>query len=404
MKILLSAYACEPNKGSEQGVGWGWAVELSKYHEVWVMTRDNNEPTISAYMREHSEYTIPNLHFLYVGLPKKLTFWKKGNRGIRLYNMLWQWKAAKVAKEYHKKIGFDIVQHVTFVSYTQATYMYKLGIPFIWGPVSGGENIPRQIHIDLNRKEWILERVRLFSQRVCLFVPSIRNTMKYAKYILVATEETKNKIPKKYLDKTIVVPAIGLDYATDIRVREDSENNIKIIMAGRLIYWKAFDIGVKAFLKLRKKLSNVELHILGEGNQKERLMKIAGEELGRSIFFEKRVSHDEIFDFYSGFDIFLNTTLRDSGCMAMMEAISIGIPAIAIATGGPALLLGKDDFCSVKPLNYDYCVSKIAEILECLVGNSELRKRIAQQQKERVDCIYLMNCKYEKLKTLMDSI
>ena len=25
MKILLSAYACEPNTGSEPNVGWNWA-------------------------------------------------------------------------------------------------------------------------------------------------------------------------------------------------------------------------------------------------------------------------------------------------------------------------------------------------------------------------------------------
>lgn len=30
MKILLNAYACEPNRGSEPGVGWHWAIELSK--------------------------------------------------------------------------------------------------------------------------------------------------------------------------------------------------------------------------------------------------------------------------------------------------------------------------------------------------------------------------------------
>ena len=29
-KILLSAYACEPNEGSEPGVGWNWAIELKK--------------------------------------------------------------------------------------------------------------------------------------------------------------------------------------------------------------------------------------------------------------------------------------------------------------------------------------------------------------------------------------
>lgn len=30
MRILLSAYACEPNKGSETGVGRSWANELVK--------------------------------------------------------------------------------------------------------------------------------------------------------------------------------------------------------------------------------------------------------------------------------------------------------------------------------------------------------------------------------------
>ena len=49
MKILLSAYACEPNKGSEPGVGWHWALELGYLgHDVWVLTRANNRPAIEA--------------------------------------------------------------------------------------------------------------------------------------------------------------------------------------------------------------------------------------------------------------------------------------------------------------------------------------------------------------------
>ena len=29
-KILLSAYACEPEEGSEHGIGWGWINFLVK--------------------------------------------------------------------------------------------------------------------------------------------------------------------------------------------------------------------------------------------------------------------------------------------------------------------------------------------------------------------------------------
>lgn len=34
LKIFVSAYACEPDLGSEIGVGWHWVLEMSKYFEL----------------------------------------------------------------------------------------------------------------------------------------------------------------------------------------------------------------------------------------------------------------------------------------------------------------------------------------------------------------------------------
>lgn len=384
MNILLSAYACEPNKGSEPGVGWSWAQELAKHHNVWVITRDNNEPTISQYLEENPEFQNANLHFIYVGLSKKLTFWKKGRRGMRLFYMLWQRKAAKVAIEWNKKVGFDYVQHVTFVNYTQPTYMYKLGIPFIWGPVSGGENIPGDIKIEMTIKEHIVEEVRKLSQLTALCMISTNQAMKHAKKILVTTEETKKKIPKKYQHKTIIMPAIGMEKIPEVLQTPHDAEKIKIVMAGRLIYWKAFDIGVKAFLKLAEKYPNVELHILGEGNQKNALKKLAGKYLDKQIYFIPPVQHDEIYQFYSGFDIFMNTTLRDSGCMTMMEAMSVGLPCIAIATGGPGVLLDEFSECVIRGKSYGDYVSSTEALLENLITNKEMRLEIGKSQKDYV--------------------
>ena len=43
-RILLSAYACQPYRGSEEGVGWNWALELiNRGHEVWVLTQSNSK-------------------------------------------------------------------------------------------------------------------------------------------------------------------------------------------------------------------------------------------------------------------------------------------------------------------------------------------------------------------------
>jgi hypothetical protein len=74
MKILISAYACEPNKGSEPGVGRSWLVELAKYHRVWVITRDNNQSSIEGYLKCNPGLYNENMKFIYVRLSKMLTF------------------------------------------------------------------------------------------------------------------------------------------------------------------------------------------------------------------------------------------------------------------------------------------------------------------------------------------
>jgi len=53
-KVLVSAYACEPGKGSEPEVGWQWVHQIARFHEVWVITRANNRLQI-----EESLYKAP---------------------------------------------------------------------------------------------------------------------------------------------------------------------------------------------------------------------------------------------------------------------------------------------------------------------------------------------------------
>ena len=81
MKLFLSAYACEPDKGSEPGIGWNTALELAKYHEVHVLTRANNLPSIEAALSSW-EGLRPVFHGY--DLPHWLTFWKKKRRGLKL--------------------------------------------------------------------------------------------------------------------------------------------------------------------------------------------------------------------------------------------------------------------------------------------------------------------------------
>jgi hypothetical protein len=53
--ILITAYAVNPYKGSEDGMGWNFILQAAKNQQVIAVTRINNGPHIRKYMQEHPE-------------------------------------------------------------------------------------------------------------------------------------------------------------------------------------------------------------------------------------------------------------------------------------------------------------------------------------------------------------
>ena len=50
---LITAYAVNPYKGSEDGTGWNWVYQLSKTNRIIAITRENNLPHIHKYLEEN---------------------------------------------------------------------------------------------------------------------------------------------------------------------------------------------------------------------------------------------------------------------------------------------------------------------------------------------------------------
>ncbi len=158
LKVLLSAYSCLPNLGSEPGVGWNNVVEISKRHEVWAITIEEFREPIEAEIKINP---LPHVHWVFVDIPKILMAgWKKGERGRRIHYMLWQYWAYRAGKQLHEQIHFDIIHHVTFVSYWTPNYLSLLDVPFVWGPVGGGDSTPLPYYRTLSWKSRIAELVR----------------------------------------------------------------------------------------------------------------------------------------------------------------------------------------------------------------------------------------------------
>src|SRR5262249_5336995 len=131
-----------PDKGSEEGVGWSVPREMARHHDIWVITCEDNRPAIE---RELAQRPQPGLHFVCWDLPRWARSWHGGNAvlGGHLHYYIWQLCILGIARSLHAKLKFDLIHHVTFVRYSTPSFVCFLRVPFVWGPVGGGESGPR---------------------------------------------------------------------------------------------------------------------------------------------------------------------------------------------------------------------------------------------------------------------
>ncbi|EKD46963.1 MAG: glycosyl transferase, group 1, partial [uncultured bacterium] len=230
-KILVSAYACEPDKGSEPGVGWHWVEAISQKNEVWVLTKRNNRSSIE---KELNNNPNPHLHFEYVDLPNWLTFWKKGQRGIRTYYYLWQFAALFRARSLHRNIGFDLGHHVTFVNDWLWTFFAFMPLPFIWGPIGSNPKTPANLLPHVKAKLFDLLRF-LFQGFMRCIDPLYWISALRAQVVMTINEQNAGLFPLRLVakNKIKIVPAIATEINDNSATNIETHEGFYVLFVGR---------------------------------------------------------------------------------------------------------------------------------------------------------------------------
>ena len=338
-RVLLSAYACEPGRGSEPGVGWSWARELAALgHRVTVITRAANRQAIE----QLPQLPAGKLAFIYYDLPRWIQHGRGYPGGRALYYVLWQYFAARHIRRLFPAPPFDVVQHVTYVSVRYPSFMGSLGIPFWFGPVSGGETVPPGLRRRFSAKERWREWIRSVSNRLVPLDPLMRRTFRQAERILV-TPDTLSLVPRQWRHKASVQLAIGLsdDDLHNVRHKADrSSRHIHLLYVGRLLEWKGVDIAVRAVHIVKQSHPEVSLTIIGDGPARSRLAALSRElGLQQQVRWVGWLPRQALAHHYHTSDVLLYPSLRDSGGMVVLEALAHGLPVVCIGLGGPGIIV-----------------------------------------------------------------
>lgn len=344
LKVLLSAYACEPGKGSEPEVGWQTAVHLAKHHDVTVLTRANNRGNIDAALRELSG-SVP--HFEYYDPPPWLLGLKRAGLPVSVFYLCWQIGARLHARKILS--SFDAIQHVTFNSFRQPGFWWFTGRPVVLGPLGGGQCTPLRM-LPRGSAKVFAEFLRSVSVKLWYVFFPIWISFLSASKILVANKDTLRRLPARFREKSVEMleTAILPESIRDEAHEAAPSGAVRFLWAGRLDRLKACDLAIAAFAEVSKTHPEATLTIVGSGPE-EAAFKRHVQSLGiaRAVSWLGHVPKAQMPHTVSRHDVFLFTSLRDTSGNVLLEAMAAGIAAVAldhqgvksIATAETALLV-----------------------------------------------------------------
>jgi glycosyltransferase involved in cell wall biosynthesis len=385
MKVLLSAYACEPGKGSEPGIGWNWVRQIARFAEVWVITRSNNREAIEKALAEEP---LPNVHWVYFDLPRWARFWKKGQRGVHFYYYLWQVGIYFLARRLHRQVGFDLIHHVTFGNYWLPSFLALLPVPFVWGPVGGGESAPRAFYRTFSHRGKIYEFLRDIARWIGEHDPFTRLTAKKASVVLAKASETAERVMQLGAKNVQLLSEVAFS-VTEIAELSSLPPHLsspfRLISIGRLLHWKGFHLGLQAFAQFAKEFSDTEYWIVGDGPERKNLEQLA-RKLGiiDKVRFWGALPRSEALKKLSECDVLVHPSLHDSGGWVCVEAMASGRPVICLDLGGPALQVTEETGFKIPAYAPEQVIEDMAEAMKKLAQNSKLRVRMGEEGRKRV--------------------
>ena len=373
MKLLLSAWACLPNRSTEPGNGWGWATELARLGiEVHVLTSAENRGLIEEYLQSNP---IGGMYFWYIDSPLR---WLTG---VRFGYILWQWSALKKARALHRVTKFDIAHHVTLGSVHVPSQLWRLGIPVVFGPVGGGQTAPHSMLSYFGRSE-AAERRRTLLTRMLRHSPLHRAWLGRMTSVFVTNRDTLELVESlgRRDAKLMFDTALPASFrAAEPRRFSDRPVPLRLLWVGTIVPRKAISLTLDILAKAN---CPVTLTIIGDGIEPSLMSRLIADRglSDRVLWSGRRLPFAEVRAAYLDHDALLFTSLRDSCAAQLLEAMAMGLPIITLDLHGAVDLVPVDAEYKIPVIDPEQVIRDAAAALDrfaSLSGEERSRMSVA---------------------------
>lgn len=386
ISILINAYACAPNMGSEPGMAWNWCINLAKHCELHIITEGEFRDKIETILP-----TLPqgkNMHFYYNPVSDEIRkmCWNQGDWRFYKYYKEWQWKTYLMAKDICQKVHIDILHQLNMIGFREPGYLWNIpNIPFAWGPIGGLKQFPTAYLKGCSIKMRLFYHIKNIINIAQIKYDKRVNKAFNRADLLISSIPDSHKSIKKYKGlNSIIIPETGCFEVQENIIKNFNDENLHIIWVGKFDFRKQLPLA----LQILKKTQNPKLHldIYGTGNDKQvqEVYDLAERlQLNQSVTWYGNQPNKIVIEAMKKAHIFLFTSISEDTSTVVLEAVSNQLPVVCFDTCGMGYVINEKIGKKISLSTPQQSIVDFAKVLNELEKNRDLLKEMSKNCKER---------------------
>ncbi|MFT4203283.1 MAG: glycosyltransferase [Chitinophagaceae bacterium] len=388
LKILINAYACSPNMGSEPGMAWNWCVHLAKHCELYIITEGEFRDRIDAALPDLPQGS--NMHFYYNPvLPKvRQMCWNQGDWRFYWHYRQWQKKTLQIAKEIVEKYPIDIVHQLNMIGFREPGYLWRMtDIPFVWGPIDAKGDFPIAYLDGAGFKDKLFIHLKNYVNKLQIrYSKRVKSAIQNTSLAISASSNSQHTLKEYYHIDSLLLNESGCN------IREESSPNarllhrdfMEIIWVGKLDFRKQLRLALRILSQTKNK--NIRLHIVGGGNAEEYKKLIFALNIEEQCVWHGVLNHNAVQEKMQQSDLLLFTSVAEGTPHVVLEAIANELPVLCFDTCGQGDCVDDKVGYKISLSNPEQSIQEFADALNYLfIHRDRLKEMSAHCRKRQIE-------------------
>ena len=376
-KVVVIAPGCD---GTDVGEAWSsfqWVRQLSKLYDITVLTyRKRNRSSLVGQLPDIEVIEWKDLPLVHR--------WERFNSGFKPGILTFNWKALRwLRKEIVQGRQIDLIHQITPIALRYPSVGYRLGLPYIIGPLAGSLSTPAKFEEEMSGETWYL-RLRQSDAFRIKFDPFLRRTFERADVVIGVAPYVRDILGPLELKRFEVLCETAVTELPKLNATRENPDICRLLYVGRITRMKGVRDAIRALAQLTRS-EQVTLDIVGDGDDRGPCEREA-HKLGvdHKVVFHGKVPRADVDDFYRNADVFLFPSMREPSGNVVLEAMSFGLPLIVADRGGPGFVVDNSFGIRVPVTSPNEFAKRLGTAIITLVSDPALRKKMGDMARERV--------------------